>query len=659
MQSKTPRKHHFTTPGLLRELASDADSPSNAQDAAPENRGCADSCINFFLNRDPATDAETEHLCTSTDSEDEDDETAFGPKCPGEPQPLSLICFGDKGRKEASRIFNLARPLLFSYLAQNASQTVAVAFVGHYGTEELAAMNLANVIIYGSLVFVTGSVCGACHSLCSQAHAAAQDSLETAQEGLGLISYQEDAQRSFRSIGVWLQVALVWPSIIMLPPLILLWIYTGEILEQLGACQEELCDMAAFYAQVSLTWLVPYTVFNVVAVYLESLEIFLPQTMLSVFFIVVNIPLNFLFIFGFTTDPGQHTGLGFVGSPLAAAFSHILQLLALVLYIWGRKIKLKSVQDTWHGWSYECLELRRAWIFFSTGLPLGSTEVFHDWIFQIAILVAGSFGSLEVAAVGVLMNLLVLLTPCLFSYSHASSIRLKIRLEKRMPQHAYQSYLVGFGVTMAIAFSVAALVMVCRTLIAGIYSDDKSVDLTIQRMAPMAALYFFAQAVGFVHGGTLEEIGKSWVTHAATFFSNWLFGMSLLACLVGADHDGPVAIWSSLALGEVVKGIILVSYVQLGVDWEMEGYEAVKRAEAQEEEYRLMEIDTIPEKQPLNGATNRSYGATEMALSRPPSTDSSSNGSPRKPWWSNLSTARSALIQAVRPGSAEEASSIL
>jgi len=189
----------------------------------------------------------------------------------------------------------------------------------------------------------------------------------------------------------------------------------------------------------------------------------------------------------------------------------------------------------------QCLNYRRAWIFFRLGLPLGLIEILHDWIFQAITIVAGTFGTVEVAAVGVMINLLLLLTPFLQSFSFATQIRVQIRLGKERPNGAQRSYMVGFGLIMAVAFTVAVLVVVFQDLISHIYSEDKQVDAKVQSMAPLAAMYFFLQAVGFCHSGVMEAIGKGYVSHIATLVCNWAFGMGMLWLLVRVTVTGETA----------------------------------------------------------------------------------------------------------------------
>ena len=65
-------------------------------------------------------------------------------------------------------------------------------------------------------------------------------------------------------------------------------------------------------------WLYPFHIFNAISIYLESLEIILPQTILSMAFILLNFPLYYLFVFSFD--------LGIIGAAWASVISNIAQL---------------------------------------------------------------------------------------------------------------------------------------------------------------------------------------------------------------------------------------------------------------------------------------------------------------------------------------------
>ena len=101
-------------------------------------------------------------------------------------------------------------------------------------------------------------------------------------------------------------------------------------------------------------------------IYLESIEVVAPQQYIQMAFVGLNIILDWVFIYGV----GPIGGLGFTGSPIAAAVSRLAQVLVLVVYIWGIpfvgpiKKRLPQVADTWgDGWSVRAFSWQRGYDF--------------------------------------------------------------------------------------------------------------------------------------------------------------------------------------------------------------------------------------------------------------------------------------------------------
>ena len=88
---------------------------------------------------------------------------------------------------EASRIFRIAWPIAVGMFSTQIMATTDVAFVGRLGVSELASASLANMVIYGSFVMVTGL-------------ANALTTLSSNAVGAG----------SMKKVGLWLRVAVVW-----------------------------------------------------------------------------------------------------------------------------------------------------------------------------------------------------------------------------------------------------------------------------------------------------------------------------------------------------------------------------------------------------------------------------------------------------------------
>jgi MATE family multidrug resistance protein len=119
-----------------------------------------------------------------------------------------------------------ASPLLCTNLSINLLSTISLAFVGQLGLDQLAAICLATVLMTGSLVLILGHT-NALSNFC-------QDAYENAVE------YNEDgkdelADKSFREVGLWLQLGSLLPLVLFMPLVVVVWGQSGKLLEFCGA----------------------------------------------------------------------------------------------------------------------------------------------------------------------------------------------------------------------------------------------------------------------------------------------------------------------------------------------------------------------------------------------------------------------------------------
>jgi Na+-driven multidrug efflux pump len=178
------------------------------------------------------------------------------------------------------------------------------------GQVDLAAMNLSNAILFATLVLPIGFT-NAVRVLAAQSYGAGQA----------------------KNVGLWVQVGLALSAILFLIPITLVWLFAGDIVcamnlqsEELEYLEEpdgmldlgiaaasalfdnvtasatataasslpppsmthsqmmlehELCEKASTFGRVSLLWLWPLVIYNVLTCVLEALEIVWPASTLA------------------------------------------------------------------------------------------------------------------------------------------------------------------------------------------------------------------------------------------------------------------------------------------------------------------------------------------------------------------------------------------
>jgi MATE family, multidrug and toxin extrusion protein len=489
----------------------------------------------------------------SDDSGDESDE---------EDPNLSCCYVQTPGAKELRRLCDLAGPLLINYMSINAMTLTDQSVVGHLNVDDFAAINLANAIMFGSLVLSTGILNALC-TLAAQAFGAKRHGM----------------------VGLWLQVSVVWTTLILVVPTTIIWWFTGDIVRLISPDENEAVYTAAtVFAQWSCLWLLPNTVFSALAVWLEALEIVVPQTIISIIFIFVNVALNVLLVFGFVPLGAKDgwAGMGLVGSPLATTISKFLQLFALLAYA----ARVPLVRRCWPGWTTACLKMRLVIEFFKLGIPIMMTEVLYDWVFELLTFRAAakvSGNATLIAATGLLVNLLFFMTPFLLSIYIAVSVRVGNQLGDEDPMGAKRSTRIAFVMAVISAIVVSGLFFLLRDFVALLYTSDAGVIESTADYVPLVALDFFVSALSYVLQGVLEGSGKPALATGAAIVGNWVVGITLLFVLSEYMADPLAGLWWGVIAGEVVKMVILLIMV-LRSNWEKLAEEAVERSKLEEEE---------------------------------------------------------------------------
>lgn len=265
---------------------------------------------------------------------------------------------------ELALLWQLAWPLFFQTLANEAQMVLTMALYGHLGEIDLAVANDMNSMVWFALVFVGGAQ-NVVYSMVPQA------------KGAG----------SRRQVGVLLQLTIFW-SVIILGPLTYAAVYfMGDVIisfgwvqssaSQSGSSGNELSEHDAMgldesaamrsFAHVSALWIIPYALVTTVTTWLDSISIVKAPSFISAIWAVILVAMAWWFMYkGFhvsSTGPGCINGansgvwcesasaLGLNGFAYASAICYAGQLLTLYGYVFVyRQLHRVPGEEVWFGW---------------------------------------------------------------------------------------------------------------------------------------------------------------------------------------------------------------------------------------------------------------------------------------------------------------------
>jgi len=405
---------------------------------------------------------------------------------------------------------------------------------------------------------------------------------------LGPLCSQAFGAEQYARVATWLQVSVVWPTIIFFPLLAITWAYAGSIMEVLGVrSSSEVTAMANVFGLYSVLWLWPAMLFNALSMWLEAMEIVWPTTIISIVFIGINFLLNWVLVGGMGGLVDGFDGIGFRGSPIATAISKLLQIVALWAWVFP-VCGLHRKHGTWRPWGTHLFDLRLVGTFLRLGVPMALTEAVFDWSFEILTGFSGGMSPVDIAAMGVLVNLLFLFQPLQMGVYTAVSIRVGSKLGDGDADSARRVARVGTIWGSICAVGVGGLLWAVSPVVGQLFTSDPEVLAATAAGVPLLALDMTLSSLSFTAQGILEGQARPELATYAALGGNWLVGLPIAWALGYAAGMGLSGLWWGTIIGEVVHSVVLL-VVAGRTNWETEVVRAAELAEKEDAEDAAIE----------------------------------------------------------------------
>jgi MATE family multidrug resistance protein len=446
-------------------------------------------------------------------------------------------------RAEIRKMAVLGLPVAATQLGVMLIGFVDTVMVGHVSVEALGAVALANVWIFGTLMFAGGVLMGL-DPIVAQAHGAG------------------DGERAGRA----LQTGLLLAGLLSVP-VALLWLGTERFLLLAGQ-DPELARIAHAFTLVQIPGIPFFLIYNALRQYLQGRE----QMRAALWVILAANLCNALFawalIFGHLGAPP----LGVVGAGLAATLTRVVSCLGLVA--WTRAFALH--EDAWVPWSRDSLRWDRIARVATIGLPVAMQVSLEMWAFSGAALIAGRLGAVSLAAHTIALNLAALAFMLPLGIAQGAATRVGNLIGAREPDAAQRAAWVSIGMGAGVMTLSASLFVVFRTGLPRLYTPDADVILACAAILPIAAAFQIFDGTQAVGCGILRGMGRTRPAMVFNLVSYWVLGLPIGAWLALFQGWGLAGIWWGLALGLGLVATSLVLWVRVrGPAIERDGPSAV------------------------------------------------------------------------------------
>lgn len=432
-------------------------------------------------------------------------------------------------RREVHSLLALALPIMIGQLATTAMGFVDAVMAGRVSSRDLAAVALGNSIWIPVYLLMTGTL---------------------------LATTPKVAQRfgagSHTEIGPLVRQAL-WLALVVGCTASVLLISAEPILhamnvdpELIAPCMGYLHGIAAGMPAVAL--------YYVLRCFSDGLGRTRPSMILGLCGLALNIPLNYVFIYGHFGVPA----MGGVGCGWATGI--VMWVMMLGLAGWTRWAPVYQASELfkrfdWPQWAV----IKRI---LGIGLPIGIAIFAESSIFAVIALLIGSLGATVVAGHQIALNFSSLVFMIPYSLSMAVTVRVGQALGRGEPREARFAAGVGMGTALAYACVSCSLMLLFREQIATIYTADPLVVQVAAMLIVFAALFQFSDAIQVTAAGALRGYQDTRVTMILTLFAYWGVGLPVGYLLGLTDWlgqaNGPSGLWQGLIVGLSCAAAMLV-----------------------------------------------------------------------------------------------------
>ena len=430
-----------------------------------------------------------------------------------------------KIRKEVGVLGALAWPVVAAQLGAMMLGIVDTWMLGRLGTAELSAAALADVVLFGSLIFGIGLVMGI-DPLVSQAHGGGE------------------GERAGRALQRGIVLAVVASL-----PLALVWSFTGDLLILMGQ-EPHLAAMGQTYADANLVGLAPFLVFTALRQYLQGRGIMKAPLVIILVGNLANVLFNWVLIFGHLGFPA----MGFWGAGLATSCTRIFMLVALVALILRRDLH----RGAWEPWSRRALRLAPV---LRYGLPVAIAFTLEVWAFSASTVLAGWLPGDAVASHIIVLKLASLSFMVPLGISAASATRVGNLLGASDRGAAQLAAWVALGMGGGVMLVNASIFVALRDRLGWIFSDDPEVVALSAAVFPVAAAFQLFDGTQAVGGGILRGMGNTRPAALFNLLGYYVLALPLAYFLAFRRGYGLPGIWWGLALGLAVVALLLVAFI--------------------------------------------------------------------------------------------------
>lgn len=428
-------------------------------------------------------------------------------------------------RERVGVLLKLLVPILIYQLANFSAQFIDTVMTGQYDEIHLAGVSIAGSLYSPFFTLLNGIVAAIIPIV---GHLLGRGERERIQKVVTQFLY----------IGVVLAAVLFIIGLIGVNPAL-----------RMMNLESEVERIARGYLLLLAIGFIPLLLFSVIRSFIDALG----MTRISMFLMLLVVPLNMFFNYSLIYGKFGFPELGGPGAGLGTAFAYwVLLLVAFVV------VRVHPQLKEYHILRWDGLD----WLLwkepFELGLPIGFSVFAEVAVFAFVGLVMSKFGSGIIASHQAAMNFSNLAYAFPMSIANALTIIVSYELGQKNLASA-KSY-IHIGIVTSVSIAVFTLIALYFNLnaVAGLYgTSDAFITLTASFLT-YSLLFQLFDAVAAPIQGILRGYKDAKMPFVLCLIGYWLIGLPTGFAIDYVTNLGPYSYWIGLIVGLISNCLLLV-----------------------------------------------------------------------------------------------------
>ncbi len=430
--------------------------------------------------------------------------------------------------QELRQFLRLGTPILIAEALHMSASFVDTVMAGRYSSADLAAVAVGSSLLFPVLILMMGVIMATTPTVA-----------------------QYFGAKKLTLIGPFIQQSL-WLAVI-LSCLAVGLLYALDPLFDWLDIKDPIKGIGLRYLHAAALSLPAVAIMQSLRSFSEGLGITKPMMYFSLLGLVINIPMNYIFIYGHFGVPE----MGGEGCGWATAISMWASVIGMAVYVYVKPAYQRCAMFTQFDWPKLTTQLQ----ILKVGLPIGFSIFIEATMFAIVALLLAPLGADIVAAHQLVLNFTSMCFMIPLSVGMAVTIRVGHGIGGNLPDQVKRSVLIGFGLALGLS-SLSCLVMLMLPItLANIYTTEPIVVEIAASLFIFAALFQFSDALQIAANGALRGFKDTAKPLLLIFIAYWLIGLPLGYVLGMTDiiypPMGAAGFWIGIIFGLSVAAVLL------------------------------------------------------------------------------------------------------